>query len=219
MADMDGQTELEKQDALNDSDDEASKAKPKPTAKAWAKMEALWALGDVTRAEIATTLGVSPTAVSAHMKKRKILRGSKADERRMEVVKKITESDNQQAVQQAARINATKDEHYRFASSIASYTYKTIAALVTDKITGEVANRTLKNFDLAMGILVKARSERWVTLGLDRPDSVDPNELPTLSIEELTAHEIEELQNRHFNSNALDYMDDENEDDKESEPE
>lgn len=174
--------------------------KPLPKPKQWAEMEALWALGEITRDEIAKKLDVTPTAVTMHMKKVGVVRGSKAEEHRKRISEEVTEAAVSDATIHAQRIKETKDTHYQMASNLAKLAYNEILTARSSGSPLSVATSNLKALDAAVTVIAKARIERWAVLGLDRPDAVDTNELPDLVIEELTASQIEELRNRDFNS-------------------
>lgn len=178
------------------------KSNPKPSD--WAKAEALWELGEVTRDEIAKKLGVTPTSVSMHMKKAGVKRGSKADEHRKRISEDITNAvanaASADANLHAQRIKETKDTHYKMSAAIASMAFGEILNAKNAGTPISVAQSNLKALDTAMTVMAKARIERWAVLGLDRPDAVDVNELPALVIEELTAEQIEELRERDFNN-------------------
>ena len=174
------------------------KSLPKP--KQWAEMEALWELGEITRDEIAKKLDVSPTAVTMHMKKVGVVRGSKAEEHRRKITQSTTEAAISDATVYAQRIKETKDAHYQMSQALAGMAFREILNAQKDGSPLSVATSNLKALDAAVTVIAKARQERWAVLGLDRPDAVDTNELPSLVIEELTADQIEELRNRDFNS-------------------
>lgn len=174
------------------------KTLPKP--KQWAEMEALWALGEITRDEIAKKLDVSPTAVTMHMKKVGVVRGSKAEENRKRISAEVMDAAVSDATIHAQRIKETKDYHYRMSDSLARMAMQEILEAKRSGHPLSVATSNLKALDAAVTVIAKARIERWAVLGLDRPDAVDTNELPTLVIEELTADQIEDLRNRDFNS-------------------
>lgn len=174
------------------------KTLPKP--KQWAEMEALWALGEITRDEIAKKLDVTPTAVTMHMKKVGVVRGSKAEESRKRISDEVTDAAVSDASIYAQRIKDTKESHYKMSDSLARMAMQEILNAKKDGFPLSVATSNLKALDAAVTVIAKARMERWAVLGLDRPDAVDSNELPSLVIEELTADQIEELRNRDFNS-------------------
>lgn len=173
------------------------KTTPKP--KQWAEAEALWALGEATRDEIAKKLDVTPTAVSLHMKKVGVKRGSKAEEHRRRIAEQVTDAATGDAAIYAQRIKETKDDHYMMSRTLARMTWEELANCKKTGSPLSVATSNLKAIESAMAIISKARQERWAILGLDRPDAVDTNELPELVIEELTAEQIEDLRNRDFN--------------------
>lgn len=174
--------------------------KPLPKPKQWAEAEALWALGAATRDELAKKLDVTPTAVTMHMKKVGAVRGAKAEEQRKRISDVVTEAAVSDATVHAQRIKETKESHYKMAAALANMAFGEILNAKQEKAPLAVATSNLKALDSAITVLAKARIERWAVLGLDRPDSVDTNELPSLVIEELTADQIEELRNRDFNA-------------------
>lgn len=174
------------------------KTQPKP--KQWAEAEALWELGEATRDEIAKKLNVTPTAVTMHMKKVGCVRGSRAEEHRKRVSEEVAEAALSDATVHAQRIKETKDDHYVMASALAKLAWGEIRQAKQDRSPLSVVTSNIKAIEAAMNVIAKARIERWAVLGLDRPDAVDTNELPSLVIEELTADQIEELRNRDFNS-------------------
>lgn len=173
------------------------KTLPKP--RQWAEAEALWELGEATRDEIAKKLDVSPTAVSLHMKKRGVVRGSKAEEHRKRIAEQVTDAASADAAIYAQRIKETKDEHYKMSAHLARLAWEELSKCKKDGSPLSVAQSNLKAIEAAVNVISKARQERWAILGLDRPDAVDTNELPALVIEELTADQIEDLRNRDFN--------------------
>jgi predicted transcriptional regulator len=172
--------------------------KPQPK-KRWAEAEALWALGEVTAEDIAKKLDVSRSAVFSHMKNAGIVKGSRADELRKKVHSKVEEALISDSAIFAQRIKETKEEHYRWSQVLAKFAFNEILTAQRSSTPYSVATPNLKAIESAMNVLSKARQERWAVLGLDRPDAVDTNELPTLVIEELTADQIEELRSRDFN--------------------
>lgn len=174
--------------------------KPLPKPKQWAEMEALWALGEITRDEIAKKLDVTPTAVTMHMRKVGVVRGSKAEEHRKRISDEVAEVALTDAAIHAQRIKETKDTHYKMSEHLAKLAFAEILTAKREGTPLSVATSNLKALDAAVTVIAKARIERWAVLGLDRPDAVDANELPDLVIEELTADQIEELRNRDFNA-------------------
>lgn len=173
------------------------KTLPKP--KQWAEAEALWELGEATRDEIAKKLDVTPTAVTLHMKKRGVTRGSRAEEHRKKIADQVTEAATADAAIYAQRIKETKEEHYKLSANLARMAWEEVANCKKTGAPLSVATSNLKAIEAAVNVISKARQERWAILGLDRPDAVDTNELPALVIEELTADQIEDLRNRDFN--------------------
>lgn len=177
-----------------------------PTSTEWAKAEALWATGDATLEELSTLVGVSAVSVSLHMKKKKITKGEKAEERRKQVAEKVAKEALSDIGEHSRRIKETKDEHYNMARAIANLTWRTILEAQQKATPLASIQPNLKSLETAMNILTKSQQARWQVLGLDRPDAIDDAELPELEITELTAEEIAELRDRNFND-PLDFGD------------
>ena len=196
-----------------EKDDKEARSRRYPTASEWAEAEALWATGDVTLDDLASIVGVSQTSVSLHMKKAGITKGEKADEHRKRVAEKVAETALGDISEHSQRIKETKDEHYSMAKGIAILTWNEIKKAKQERTPFGAIAPNLKSLEIAMNVITKAQQARWQVLGLDRPDAVDDNELPELTISELTAEEIAALRDRNFN-NPLDFGDIEELDDE-----
>lgn len=168
------------------------KKRRQPTPKEWAEMEALWELGEISRPEIAKKLGISPTAVSIHMKKRGVKRGSKQEEQRRRISGKIMEKVSSHATIHAQRIQETKDQHYQIAQSLTQLAWAKIVKTQKSGDSLSSIHDELKAIECATNTMAKLRNERWQILGLDK-DAVDQSELPELVVAELTADQIEEM--------------------------
>lgn len=170
--------------------------KRKLTPKQWAEIEALWTSGQVTYDDLAKKYGRAVSTFERHFKKHGVVRGAHAEATRRAVEEKLAAATVDEATVLAARIKETKEQHYTMSSNLAKLAWN---ELLQAKQKGEpmaVAVNNLKALDLAAGILKKTREERWAVLGLDRPDAVNPDELPELVVAELTDAQIQELRDR-----------------------
>lgn len=168
------------------------------TPKQWAEAETLWEHGEATLSSIAKRFGVGESAVSLHMKRKGIVRGSKAEEHKKRVAAEVSKAAVDDATVIAGRIRETKEEHYKMAAGIAKLAWAEILKAKQDNAPVSVATNNLKALDTAMNVMAKARTERYAVLGLDRDDFVDEGGLPELLIQELTADQIEALRSRDF---------------------
>lgn len=173
--------------------------KARLTAKQWAEAEALWAAGNITLDGLAAKFKVDRSTFNRHFVKKGIVKGSKQDEQAKAIAAKVAADSVAEATLVAARIRETKEEHYKMSSALAKLTWNEILKTKQDGTPVSTALNNLKALDSAMNVLKKAREERWAVLGLDRPDAVDPDELPELIVSELTAEQIKQLRDREFN--------------------
>jgi hypothetical protein len=174
-------------------------AKPKArilTAKQWREAEAMWESGDFIYDDLVKKFGKSVSTFERHFKKNGIVKGAKAAATKKKVEEKLAAAAVDEAAVMAVRIRETKEEHYKMASALAKLTWNEILKTKQDGVPVAVALNNIKTLHAAMDVLHKARIERWAVLGLDRPDAVDPDELPELVIAELTDEQIKELRDR-----------------------
>ncbi|UUZ75513.1 hypothetical protein LP414_27745 [Polaromonas sp. P1(28)-13] len=168
------------------------------TAKEWINIETAWKSGTVTYLDLAKKYGRGVSTFERHFKKKKVVKGSDAEKIRAKVEEALEKAVITDATVQAARIKETKEEHYKMASAIARLTWNEILAAKKDSKPVAIALSNLKALDATMTILKKSREERYSVLGLDRPDAIDPDQVPELIISELTAEEVQELRDRDF---------------------
>ncbi len=166
------------------------------TPKQWAEAEALWESGTVIYEDLVKKFGCSISTFERHFKKHGNVKGSKAAAAKKKVEEKLAAAAVDEATVIAARIRETKEAHYKMADNLAKLAFGEILQAKRDNQPVSVALNNLKAIDAAMNVVKKAREERYAVLGLDRPDAVDPDELPELLITELTAEQIKELRDR-----------------------
>lgn len=166
------------------------------TTRQWAEAEALYATGDATLTQIAEKHGMSMNSVFMHMKRFGIKKNSKKEEHAKAISAAVEAATVGDATVLASRIRETKEEHYKMAAALAKLTWNEILQTKQNGTPVAAAMNNLRALDAAMGVLKKAREERYSVLGLDRTDFVDEEGLPELVISELTAEQILALQAR-----------------------
>lgn len=166
------------------------------TPKQWAEIEALWESGTVIYADLVKKYGKAQSTFERHFAKKKIVKGAKAEVTKKRVEEKLAVAAVTEATVTAARITETKEQHYRMAQGLASLAWAEVIRAQRDKVPLASITANMKAIDLALSAVKKAREERYAVLGLDRPDAVDPDELPELVISELTAAQVQELRDR-----------------------
>jgi len=162
------------------------------TGTEWAQLEEMWSSGEFTLKDLAETFGINASYLSSALSKRGIEKGSKAEVFKEAAKDETAKEMISDAANNVKRIKDSKEDHYKYASTIAKLIFATIAAQVQKKeplanIKDDIA--VLKN---AMSGIQMARADRWAITGLDRePDAGD--EIPVLPIEEFTDAEIDEI--------------------------
>lgn len=162
------------------------------TPTEWGQIEEMWASGDFTLVDLATTFGANASYLSQALSKRGVEKGSKAEiyaEAAKDETAKEMISD---AANNIKRIKDSKDEHYKYATAIAKLIFARIAKAVNDATPISDAKDDIATLKLAMAGIQMARADRWAITGLDRePDAGD--EIPVLPIEEFTQLELDEI--------------------------
>lgn len=174
----------------------AKSSSPRMTERQWCEAETLWASGNVTYDSLIAKYGKTKSAFERRFRKNGIVKGSAAAAIKKAAEKKVAESVISDATLIAARIKETKEEHYKMAAGLAKLVWSHILKTQQERVSVATATNDLKAIDAAMTVLKKAREERYAVLGLDRPDAVDPGDLPELVVSELTAEQIKELRDR-----------------------
>lgn len=178
-----------------DEKNEKTKLK-KLTPKQWGQIEAMWESGDYRYEDLIAKYGCSQSTLERYFKKHKIVKGSKAKDIKKKVEEKLAAVASDEAAVQALRIRETKDEHYKIINGMGKLLWNEILQAKQDKTPVAVRMNNIKALNMAIDGFSKVRQEKWALLGLDKPDAVDPDELPELVISKLTDAEIEEMRNR-----------------------
>ncbi|MDR9847029.1 hypothetical protein [Herbaspirillum huttiense] len=166
------------------------------TPKQWAEAEALWESGEVRYEDLVAKFGSSVSTFERHFKKKGVVKGAKAAATKKRVEEQLAKAAVDEATVTAVRIKETKEQHYTMAQGLARLAWNEILEARQSKAPYATRLNNLKAIDAAMAVIKKAREERYSVLGLDRPDAVDPDELPELVIAELTEEQIKELRDR-----------------------
>ena len=166
------------------------------TEKQWREAEAMWRSGDFTYEDLVKKFGKARSTFERHFKKFKIIKGENAAKTKKKVEEKLADAAVNDVTVLALRVREAKEEHYKMASAIGKLTWQEILKTKQDGVPVAVAMNNIKTLDAAMGVIAKVRTEKWAVLGLDKPDAVDPDELPELVISELTEEQVKELRDR-----------------------
>lgn len=166
------------------------------TPEQWSRIEAMWASGSVTYADLIAKFGSCTATFERHFKRVGCVKGSNAAATKERIVAKLESTAIAEATVLAARIHETKEQHYTMVGNLAKLAWNEILQCKRDNLPVSVAAANLKALNEGMTIFKKVREEKWAILGLDRPDAIDPDEIPELIISELTAEEVQQLRDR-----------------------
>ena len=166
------------------------------TPKQWSEFEAVYAAGGATYADLVAKHGGSVSMFERHFKKAGIIKGSAIAATKVKIAEKLEVASIDEATVLASRIRETKEQHYTMASNLGKLLWNEVLQTKKDGNPVSVAMMNIKALREVINGLSTVRTEKYSLLGLDRPDAVDPAELPELVISELTAEQIKELRDR-----------------------
>ena len=168
---------------------------------------ALWESGEVTLEEIAKRFGRTTRAMSYVFDKAGAEKGSKRAQVHAEVTKQVNEQIVGDAGVMAAKIRETKDSHYAAAKVIAGLIQKQLVSAQQKAQPFATVQNEIKTLKLAAEALATLREERFILLGIADGEKGNEDELPELTIQEMTAEQILDMQRRQDDS-GLDMGDD-----------
>lgn len=162
------------------------------SALEWSEIEAVYALGDATGAELAKKYAISERAISRHMEKKGIRHGMSAAARDAEIKRKLAEETADDVAKRAMRIRKTKEDHYKWSEALAGLTMQEILEAKKAKSSLSSIGNNLRALRIAAETLSRLRDERYQVLDVEAGDNGD--ELPELVIRNLTADQIKRIQ-------------------------
>lgn len=163
------------------------------TAAQRAECFALWRSGTMTLDQLAKRFNKDRTTLSALFSKHKVVKGSDAKATEEKVTAAVTAAIVDDAAVLANRIRETKEQHYKMNEGLAKLTWKVVVdASQPGNNIGSRINE-IKALKLAADTIAKAREERFAVLGIKADDGDADAPLPPLTIQELTAADIERM--------------------------
>lgn len=177
------------------------------TIAQWAEAEALWESGQVTLADLGKRFDKAEETFSRYFKKKGISKGSKREALVEKVKDEVSKAIIDDATVLAQRIRETKEEHYQMARALGKLTWREVLNAQKDGNSLAGATPEFKALKEAATVLKIVREERWAVLGLDNPDTENDANLPELIIAELTADQIENMQQEQESELGLQSLD------------
>jgi hypothetical protein len=163
------------------------------------QLESMWASGEYTSEQLGKKFGRTGRSIMNLMKARGAKKGELSEEITERVREKMVDKIVSEASITAERTKETKEDHYRMASAIAKLTWMEVAKSQKEGRAFSTITGSMKALNLAMGVLEKARSERYAVLGLN-VEKDDDGVIPELVVNELSQEQIAELRNRDFSA-------------------
>jgi hypothetical protein len=170
-----------------------------------AEAVAMWRAGECTLEDLAKKFKKRPETFSRLFKKV----GAKKGEAAAEIAKKMAEKAEARALssveEHLAKIAATKDEYFKMSSGIAKLAWAEIVRARQAGLDLAGLKETMQTLKLAGEIIGTSRKELYDLLSVEEADkNKDMEELPELTVRELTQGEVNELRDQSDDSLALD---------------
>jgi len=182
---------------------EKKKKERVPTAEAFRKLTvsqraeaaALWRTGSFTLEDLSKKFKKRPEAISRMLKAMGALKGEGA----LEAAKKIADTIEARTLTSAEetmkKIAATKDEHFRMSRGLAALAWSELVRARNEKLDIAQFKDLMMTLKLAGDVIGNARKELFEILNVERYDKEqDFDDLPELTVRELTGGEISQLQ-------------------------
>lgn len=159
-----------------------------------AEAAALWKSGSVTLEALGKRFKKRPQAFSRLFKKMGIEKGADV----AAAIKKVTDASEARMLtsteETLKKILAMKDDHFKMASGLARLAWNEIVRAKTEKIDIASLKELMITLKLAGEVISNGRKEISYVLNVEKHDKdVDPNELPELTVRELTGNEVVQL--------------------------
>ena len=161
----------------------------------WAELSAYWEAGNHTLAELSDRYGVSPRAIQSHLSKLGSVKGAKAAEMAAVVQKEIFKEELGDRDTLVFRAKETRESTYADAKMIQDLIMAQFRIAEKDPTQAFKTGTALKALSLAASALERLHTTKLRALGLDRENAL-PDELPVLTLRDLTPAEIKAFQER-----------------------
>lgn len=188
---------MSQQSSDNASDKPKSKhaSDKRLTPKEWAKLGALWEIGNHSLEQLNQMSGIAKETISRKLKRLGYVKGARAMEHAERVAERMHKAAEADVSVIANRIKQTKENHYDWSAALARMTMAEIAEAKQKNRPLATTLPNLKAIEKAMSVLEMSRKERFAVLGVDKVEN-EANDLPDLLVEELSAEEVEYIRNK-----------------------
>lgn len=163
------------------------------TTEEWLKIKTMHESGDYTVKQIAEIVGRSESVIAQRLKKYKVKKGSRKAEIEQHVQAALEKDMNKNIGLKVRRANETKEEHYDWARRMSHLTLKAIATAIQGGTPLAAIKNDILTIKAAMEVFEKAQNQRNISLGLDKQDIIDEEDLPDFGVFQMTAAERDEI--------------------------
>lgn len=163
------------------------------TPAAWAEIVAKWQSGEFTLAQLSHGYHVTTRAIQSHLAKNKIEKGSQAKVIAAKVKAEVFKATLPEVEATVDRAIAIRERAYNHAVVIEDQIIATLKSAADDPSTVFAASATIKMLGVAAQSLERLHTLKRAACGIGADDAGD-GELPVLTILDLTADEIADLQ-------------------------
>lgn len=157
-----------------------------------AKAIELWKSGRFTLEDLSKMYGKAPRTFMRLFKKEGIEKGSSAEEIAEKVKEEVKKTAVGEVMETVDKIRATKEEHYKVNQVLFKMHWNEITRLVSERLPMAAGAANFKAIQLALQNFRVIREERYTLLGITEENDIS-DELPELSIHELTQDQIDEM--------------------------
>ncbi|WP_288583008.1 hypothetical protein [uncultured Methylobacterium sp.] len=158
----------------------------------WAEVEALWAAGSATLAELSQRYGVTERGLQAHFAKHGTVKGASAKALAVQVNARVQAAQEADVEDLAERAKIIRDTTYAAASKTEKMLAATLDAADADPSQIYAAAAKIKMLMNAAATLERLHALKRSALGIN-DDTLVSDEMPALQIVNLTAEAIAEM--------------------------
>ena len=183
---------------------------PSPTRKTLtpsqrAEAIALWRSGSVTLADLSKKFGKRVETFSRMFIRMEIIKGSAIPEAAKKLEAAIATKAVSETEETLRKIGVTKAEHYQMSRALARMVWAQLARARDEKLDVGQLKDVMMTYKLAGDVIGNARKELFAILNVEKHDAVqDFDDLPELTVRELTGNEITMIQNAPADELSLD---------------
>jgi DNA-directed RNA polymerase subunit F len=166
---------------------------------------ALWRSGAVTLAQLSEKFKKRPETFSRMFTRMGVSKGSTLTDAAAKLEKKIEERVLSETEQTLKRLSAAKLEHFNYANGLSRIAWGQLRKAVEEKIDIASLKDVMATLKLAGDVIGNSRKELFAVLNAEKYDAIEEyDDLPELTVRELTGNEIEQIQHQPIDDMGLD---------------